>query len=164
MRASNWAYSGGSGSSAASPGGGTVWAANSAVASSALGNGLRYVPLRDAQSDYIEFQFVATSTGTVSLSALYAMSAASGNSVRLRLDTLVVSEGGNPSAAVTTGTAFTITPGNDTLLHAVDSGDSGDLSIDVVAGDIVYGKLYRLGTDGADTHTGDMRVIELRVS
>jgi hypothetical protein len=141
-----------------------VWTANSAVASSAFGNGLRYVPMRDAQSDYIEFQFVAPSTGNVALTVLYAMSAASGNNVRLRFDWLVLSSGGNPSAAVTTGTAFTITPGNDTLVHSVTSSDSSDLSVAVTAGDTVYGKLYRLGTDGADTHTGDMRVIELRVS
>jgi len=142
---------------------GTVWASNSSQVSSAYANGVRYVPLLDANSDYVEFQFVATFTGTVRLDVLYAMSSALANGVRMRLDWVKLASGDNPTTAVTTGTAFTVTPAATTDVHTIDTTNSADFALAVVAGQTVYFKLYRLGTDGADTHTGDQRIIEIRV-
>lgn len=147
------------------PGGYTVWSADSAVTSSSYGNGLRYVPMRDAQDDYIQFQLLAGATGTLSFLLRYAMSSASSNVVRLRVDSLTMAAGGNPSTALTTGTAFTVTPGSDTLAHDVTSSDSANLSFAVTAGDTVVVKISRLAlSDAADTHAGDFRAIDVRVA
>ena len=135
----------------------------SSQASSVLPNGVSYVPMSHGVDEYISFQITAMQTGTLEVSALYSMSAAEANDVRLRLDTLVLGAGDDPTTSVTTGTAFTLTPGSDTLAHVLDSGDSADFSIAVTAGDTVYCSLYRLGTSILDTHTGDMRVIQLQV-
>lgn len=144
---------------------GTVWIANSSVASSAMANDLRYVPLRDAQTDSFAFQFVAYRAGTVSLTVNYVMSASEANNVRLRFDWIVLSAGDNPTTALTTGTAFTVTPGANVLMQQVTSTSSADLAITIAtAGQVVCGKLYRLGTDGADSHTGDMRIIDVRAA
>lgn len=139
----------------------TVWVANSSVASSAYANGLRYIPLRDANSDYIEFQFVAERTTTLEIVVCYAMSSSEANAITLRLDSLVISSGGNPTTAVTTGSNFNVSPGSDVLIHTVTSSNSGDLNFSVTAGDLVYCKLVRLGS--SDSHSGDMRVIEVTV-
>lgn len=154
----------GNGSSGAGgPAGSTVEVADSSAASSAYGNNLRYTPLRNAQSDTISFQFVAPVTGTVNVTVIYAMSSAEAANVRLRFDAVALGAGDNPTTAQSAGTAFTITPGNDVLLHEVDSGDSASFAIAVTAGDIVFCTLSRLTAD-APAHTGDMRVIEVRVS
>lgn len=144
---------------------GTVWVANSATTSSAFANGVRYVPIRDAQSDYIEFQFVASKTGDGRLAVNYSMSASEANNVRLRLDVLKLSPNDTPSTAATTGTAFTVSPGANVTMKEIDSDDSSDFTISgLTVGQVIYCKLSRLGADGADTHTGDMRIIEARVA
>lgn len=141
---------------------GTVWVANSSQASSAFGNSLRYVALRDAQSDYIEFQFCAWKPNHT-IEVNYAMSSSEANAVRVRLDVLKLAAGDAPSTAATTGTAFTVTPGSNVTVQQIKSTDSADLALTSLAsGRIVYCRLTRLGSDGADTHTGDMRVIEVR--
>lgn len=142
----------------------TVWSADSAVGSSAHANGVRYVPLRNAQSDTITFQFASARTGTLELAARYAMSAAEANGVRLRVDSLVIGDGDNPSDALTTGTAFTLTTTNDVLSHQVTSSDSGELNFSVTLGEVVIVTITRLGSDGADTHTGDFRVYQVRAT
>jgi hypothetical protein len=142
----------------------TVWSADSAVSSSAHANGVRYVPLRNAQSDTLTFQFASARTGTLELAVHYAMSAAEANGVRLRVDSLALSAGDNPSDALTTGTAFTLTASNDVFLHQITSSDSGDLSFAVTLADIVIVTITRLGSDGADTHTGDFRVYQVRAT
>jgi hypothetical protein len=146
------------------PTGYTVWIANSAVVSSTYANNVRYIPMRHSQSDYVEFQFIAGNTGTLQLQAVYAMSSAESNNVRLRLDTLFLASASNPTTSATTGTAFTITPGNDTVIHTITSSNSSDFALSVTAGNIVYCILTRLGSDGADTHTGDLRLIEIKIA
>jgi hypothetical protein len=149
----------------AGPGGRTIWIVDSSVASSAYANGVRYVPLRHSQSDYISFQLVAAATGTFALTFHYAMAGASSASLRLRADRFVLSAGGNPAGSVTTGTAFTVAAANDALDHQLTSSASSDLSFSVTAGDKVYCYLTRLGTDLVnDTHTSDMRVVEVETN
>ncbi len=153
---------GGSGGASTPQSVGTIWVVNSTNASSAYANGLRYIKMIDGATEFVEFQFLSVVTGNVTFVFSYAMSSATANSVRLRFDSLIVTAGGNPTTAVTTGTAFTVTPGSNVLVQEVDSGDSANLTLAVTAGDIVYGYLTRLGTDGADTHTGDFRLIDIR--
>lgn len=145
------------------PGSTTPWVIDSAVATSAFANDVRYVPMRHSNSDYIMFQFASAKTGPINISFRYAMSSSEANNIRLRADSYVLSTGGNPSTALTTGTAFTLSATNDVLLHELTSSSSSDLTISVSAGDILVFKLTRLGSDGADTHTGDMRIVEVRM-
>lgn len=146
------------------PTGYTVWIANSAVVSSAYANNVRYIPMRHSQSDYVEFQFIAGNTGILQLQTIYAMSAAESNNVRLRLDTLILASAANPTTSATTGTAFTVTPGNDVVIHTITSSNSSDFAISATAGNVVYCYLTRLGSDGADTHSGDFRLIEIKIA
>lgn len=145
---------GGSGSSAT----GNIWVVDSSVASSAYPNNVRYVPLGSGASDYVEFQLAAA--GDVTLQLVYAMSGASANDVTLRLDSLIMSAGTDPSQAATVGTPFTVTPGNDVLWHATTGAESSDLSLTVSDGDLVYVRVTR--TDA--THPGDFRLIEMRLT
>lgn len=131
---------------------------NSSASGSTYGNGVEFIPLRKSQADSIEFQLRADSAGTMTIKVMYAMSAANGGNVRLRADRRVTSVGSDPSTALTAGTAFSITPGNDANAHAATSSDSSDLSFSVSAGDLVRVKLTRIN-DGNDTHTGDLRVL-----
>jgi hypothetical protein len=129
-------------------------------ATATLGNGLSYVTLSNGAVEYLQFQFYAASTGTASLKVSYYMSAANGGDVELRLDTLLAGAGEDPSAALSTGTEFTVTPGNDTNMHEVNSTSHTSLSFAVTAGDLVTCKLVRTN-DAADTHTADMRVLKV---
>lgn len=124
-------------------------------------NGTEYVPLRRGQADTLEFQYRADSAGTVTLKISYAMSAANGGNARLRVDRRITSVGSDPSAALTSGTAFSLAPGNDANVHAFTSSDSSDMSFSVAAGDLVRVKVTRIsdGSDAADTHTGDLRIL-----
>lgn len=146
------------------PGGGTLWALNATQLSSLYGNGLQYVPLVDGNSDSVEYQFVPGFTGTIKFEFLYAMSAANGGNVRLRFDVLQLADGDNPTTAATTGAAFSVTPGNDVVLHRLTSVQSASLAFAVTAGRIVKVLLTRLGADGLDTHTGNMQIVEARVT
>jgi hypothetical protein len=142
----------------------TMSAVDSSQASSAYANGLRYVPLAHSASNVISFQLVAALTGTFSATAHYAMSSALSANVRLRVDSFVLASGGNPAGSLTTGTAFTVAAANDVLDHALTSAASADLTFAVTAGSKIFLSLTRLGSDGADTHTGDMRVADIEVS
>lgn len=145
--------------------GATVWTADSSQASSTFStSNVRYVPLSHSASNTVEFQFVAPYTGTLQLSFMYAMSSSSGNNVRLRLDVLQLATGDAPTTALSTGTAFTVTPGSDVNMHKVSSSDSADLAVSITAGKICKFLFTRLGSDGADTHTGDMRIIDVRAA
>lgn len=152
----------------AGSGASTIWAGGSDKNSSTYSgsdNGLRYTPLSHGSDNYFEFQWIPQYTGTASLSVMYSMSASSANNVKLRLDVLKLGNSANPTTSPTTGTSFTITPGANVLTHTLSSSDSSDLSIAVTAGNVVYCKLYRLGTDTVtDTHTGDMRILGVRVN
>lgn len=134
--------------------------ATATAPSSVFGNGVGYIPLREAQNDTISFQAVAESSAPSELTIVYAMSAANTGNVSLRFDLLVNSNGSDPSSPVTSGTVFVITPGNDVLQHSVDSSNSSDLRLWLNRGDLVYGSLQR-PNDGSDTHTGDLRILQL---
>lgn len=133
------------------------------IAEAVLGNGLEYINLAKSADAWIEFQFRATAIGAVGVRVLYAMSAASGGDVRLQVDLGVFGDGDDPTAALIAGTPFVVTPGNDTNLHTADETASTELRIAVAAGDLVRVRLTR--TDHADdTHTADMRVLQLSVT
>jgi hypothetical protein len=91
------------------------------------------------------------------------MSSTLAANVTLQFDKAQIGEGANPTAAATSGTPFTIAAVADVLTHTVDSDDSASLSFAVTAGQIIYCRLTRLGANVLDTHTGDMRLIEVRV-
>lgn len=131
---------------------------DSSKASDVLANGVTYVPLVQGASDTIAFQFVCTRTGTWAFRFAYVMSAANGGNVRFQADFLAVGDGENPAAALVTGTPFVVTPGNDTNMHTLDEGDSGDLDQALTAGDTVRVKITRTA-HANDTHTGDVRVL-----
>lgn len=130
-------------------------------ASAALGNGVVYVPLGAAATESIEFQVRAQQAGSVAINVLYAMSAANAGNVRLQVDKRAFTVGGDPTAALTAGTAFTITPGNDANIHLLSEVTSTQMQVNCAAGDLVRVKIQRLGADGADTHTGDMRILKI---
>ena len=118
-------------------------------------SGVEYLPLRVGQADTIEFQFVAA--GDCAIDIVYAMSASNAGDVDLRLDSLVLTDGGDPDAALSTGTVTTFVPGADVNRHTAAS---ANFEITAAAGDVVRALLERPATD---THTGDMRVLDLRV-
>jgi hypothetical protein len=130
---------------------------------STLANGVSYVPLSNGAVEYIQFQFRAAATTTAQIKVEYYMSAANAGDVELRLDTLAIGAGEDPTASLSTGTEFTATPGNDALLHVADSTTHSSLGVAVTAGDLVVCKLVRTN-DAADTHTADMRVLKIAVT
>lgn len=155
----------GGGSSSSNTGGPlatTVWVADSTVSSSAYPNNIRYVPLRNNSTDSIEFQFVSEKSGTLSASVLYAMSSAEANVVNIQFDQLVLGIGSSPATAATLGTAFNVTTDSDVLLHSMSVGNNSSFYINTNTGNIVYCKLTRSGS--ADSHTGDFRVLEIRMA
>lgn len=133
----------------------------SSKASAVLGNQVTYVPLVKAGLDTIQFQVpVPPAAGALKIRVHYYMSAAHGGDVELRLDRLAVAPGGDPTAALTLGTEFVVTPGNDALLHVVDESSHASFTIAVTGGGLLACKLYRTN-DAQDTHTGDMRVLSI---
>jgi hypothetical protein len=145
----------------ASLAGGTIWILSSSQPSSPYASGLRYIPCRHAFSDYVEFQFIAAASGTAELRLALAMSSAEAVGVRWRVDRGLVAEGGDPTTALATGTAFTWTPLASVLRQDIDSRHSADLSFAVTKNDVVIIRITRLGTDGDDDHTGAARIIAL---
>jgi hypothetical protein len=145
---------------AASPLSENAWVITGSAAGSAYANNLTYTPFEQGAADTIELEFVSSITGSLEVEMLYAMSVANTGDVSLQLDYLVLGTGDDPTTSITTQTAFTITPGNDALLHTVSSADDSSMLIDVTAGDSVYIKITR--PTASDTHTGDMRAIRIR--
>jgi hypothetical protein len=147
------------------PGGGTggiVEVVASSQVTSIYANGVSFTPLVKALDDTIEFQFRAAATGTFGVNILYAMSAANGGDVQLRADVGVIALGVAPSTALTAGTPFVFTPGNDVLMHLISDALSTDLSIAASSGDLIRVAITRV--DGApDTHTGDLRAVQVAV-
>ena len=135
-----------------------IWVVGSSVVGSSFANGIRYYPLASGASDFVEFQVVASSRFTLEL--VYAMSSASASLPILRVDSLVLSEGEDPTTALTAGTPFTINPGNDVLLHTTTGLESADLSLAASEKDLVMIRITR--TDAA--HPGDLRLIEVRLT
>lgn len=135
-----------------------IWVIDSSVATSTLPNNVRYVPLGSGASDYMEFQIIGD--GDVALQLLYSMSSASANSVTLRIDTLILGGGDDPTTSPTVGTPFAVTPGANVTLHSTTGAESADLPLTVSDGDLVYVRVTR--TDSS--HPGDFRVFDMRIS
>ena len=153
--------SGGGGSSSGAGGGGsqTVWYFNSNIASSAYAAGTPYVPLaKNATEQYVTFDIVAPATGTLTLTILYAMSAANSGDVALELDYCKTAVGGDPNAAITSQASFTFTPGAVTTML---SKTHATLALAVTAADHLFLKLSRKNVAG-DTHTGSMNILAIR--
>ena len=150
---------GSSSSGSGSPPGTSIEVVTATAAEGVLANGVGYIPLRQGQDDTLDLQFVAAMTGNVVLSLVYFVSAANNGDVELRVDHLIVADGGDPSAALTAGTPFTFTPGNDVLEHTVDDTQSSEMVFAVTAGDFVLLHVQR-PSGGGDTNTGDMRILQ----
>jgi hypothetical protein len=127
-----------------------------------LANDGKFLKLANGAVEFIRCRFPCIAAGNYRVVVEYCMSAANAGNVELRLDKLVSGPGEDPAAALTTGTEFTITPGNDVLAHEVDDGDSADFLIAASAGDRVLMTLTRTN-DAADTHTGDFRMLGITV-
>ena len=65
------------------------------------------------------------------------MSAANSGNVRLTLSKLVIANNGDPNAALSASSTFTVTPGNDALKHEVTDATDSSFAITVAAGDVV---------------------------
>ena len=107
------------------------------------------------------FQFIADTAATYNIQVYYSMSAANAGDLEMRLDYKAVALPGDPSASLTTGTEFTVTPGNDTNTHLLEYATSANMGVAATAGSLVICTLTRTN-DAPDTHTGDMRVYRIR--
>jgi hypothetical protein len=126
-----------------------------------LGNGVRYWPLVEGASDTLQFQVRVARGGVYALRIGYYMSSSHAGAVSLRVDKLVCSDAGDPTAALTLGAGFTVTPGSNTTRHTVDETSSTSLlTSSLPEGALLVAKITRVA-DGADTHTGDARVLGL---
>lgn len=131
---------------------------SSLQANSVYASGLSYIPLaKNATEQYIQFQFLARRTGTLSIYVTYAMSAANTGDVVLRDERLAVGSGEDPNGALATGQTYTFTPGNDANLKEVTCATL----LSVSQGEIVTVKLTRRNVAG-DTHTGTFNVIGVK--
>ena len=117
-----------------------------------------YYPLVQGAGDDGIIGFIAKHKGNVELIVIYAMSASNGGDVNLTFSHAVLSTGSTPTTALTAETAFSITPGSNVTVHTLDSSVAAVLSIAVSPGDYVVMQLTRT-IGGADTHTGDFRII-----
>lgn len=142
--------------------GDTIWAGSSSAQTVALGNGVVVFPFAAGEDTDFEFQFVAGKDNP-SMVMRYRMSSSSGNDIVLSCDRLAISDGDDPSGAVTGGINRTITPGTGTTRKTIDSGDIAEFTFSAAEGDVVKGTITRTGTSGSDTHPGDLQVIELAV-
>lgn len=127
-----------------------------------LGNGVTYIPFVKDANDTIQFQFQAPQSDDYAVLLSYYMSTADVGDVQLRLDSLIVSDGDDPSAALSVGTPFTFTPGNDTNRHTLDDSVEASLVFTAVAEDTVVLKFTRVA-GAPDTHPGDVRVLEIAI-
>ncbi len=148
-----------------SPFGGTIWVAGASNSSSAYASGLTYTPLRHGFDDYVRFQALSARNGTISLMIKFAMSGGQAANLYLRIDKLIISNGSSASTGITTGTSFIKSLNNDILVHESTSSDSSDLTFNVTSNDIVFIIINRLGSDLVlDTHSSDLRIIDLRAT
>lgn len=126
-------------------------------------NGLRFNPMVKGAGEALIWSWVAGATGAVDIQIPYRMSAANGGDVYFRLDVGQFASGTDPTAALTTGTPFAITPGNDALEHTLSkaTAGAGALGFSVTAGNTVVCRLNRV-VNALDTHTADFRPYAVR--
>lgn len=127
-----------------------------------LGNGVTYIPFVKDAADTIQFQVRIPQTGDFTISLAYYMSAGDVGDVQLRLDSVLISDGDDPTAALVVGTPFTFTPGNDTNRHTLDDGVAAELGFSATEGDTAVFEFTRVA-GAPDTHPGDVRVLEIAV-
>lgn len=154
----------GAAGAAGADGGGSIEIYSSNVAMTAYGtSGVSYTPLaKNATEQYVQFMLTAWKTGSLEISLKYAMSASNAGDVALSVAHVEAGDGESPNGALTEEATFTITPGSNTTLHTVDSGDDATMAIAVTAGDVCVVKIRRKNV-GGDTHTGDFNVVDIRV-
>lgn len=126
-------------------------------------NLIPYIPLTPggtipATPDNVIGGFISKHKGNVELIVAYAMSSSNSGNVDLTFSHAALGTGGDPTAALSAETHFTLTPGSNTTVHTLDSSVAGVLSIAVSPGDYVVVKLERT-IGGSDTHTGDFRIL-----
>jgi hypothetical protein len=138
-----------------------IQAIDSAVGTTRYGtSGVMFTPLRPGVDDYVLGSYISPVSTTRELRLTYAMSTSNAGTVRLRLDTSQLALASSPDGALTLGTSFTITPGNDQNLHECGSAQNASLSFAVTAGRLVVLKIVR---PASDTHTGNINIIDMRV-
>jgi len=131
---------------------------SSLQANSLYASGLSYIPIaKNAVEQYLQFQFRAKKSGTLTLYVLYAMSVANGGDVVFRAEQLAVAIGEDPNAALAVGETFTFTPGNDANLKEAALATL----FAVTQGEIVTIKLSRRDVAG-DTHTGTFNYVGIQ--
>lgn len=136
---------------------------SSTAAGGAYGtSAVEYTPLVQGATDSLTFQVAMPVAGTAKVKLEYAMSAANAGNVRLQLSKLVIASGGDPNAALSASSAFTVTPGNDALKHEVSDATDSSFAFTVAAGDVIRVKIER--PTASDTHTADMRILDLFVA
>jgi hypothetical protein len=91
----------------------------------------------------------------MAMDLMVAASAAQANAFRVQV-------GWQVNGGVTTNVPVTVTPGNTTALYTAALGTIV-AAADVADGDMLTLTVSRLGGDGADTHTGTMRLYSIRL-
>ena len=132
-----------------------------AVTPTIYANKKPYIQLAQPSGNFVVGKFFASITGNVEISMLYAMSNANPGNVQLTFSHAQQSVGDDPSAALTVDPAFTFTPGNNANIHLLNAAVAAVLKIAVVAGQDITIMLQR-SIGGADTHTGDLRILSMR--
>lgn len=115
-------------------------------------SGIRYIPLRAGETDYVKFQFIAATDGPFTFTLIYAMSVSNGGDVDIDQQVLALAAAEDPDSALPSATEVSFTPGAGVALVAQEFTVTAD------EGDIVRVVLTR---QNDDTHAGDLRVIGL---
>lgn len=141
---------------------GNMWVGTGDQASVELSNGVLATPVD--KTEKFTTRFVATTSGDKNFTVHYRMATANAGNLRLRVNSLVTSDGDDISAALNVGSQFTITPGNDTNKHSFSPLDDPSLTLSgISAGDHVVFELERMDSGDGDTHTGTMQLVGIEV-
>ncbi len=135
-----------------------VWIVYSSISSSYYQNNIKFIPLRNNESDNIEFQFISATGGIIETQIYYAMSVPDLGNLRIQFDYLKLNIGSDPTSMPNLGTAFNTIPGNNTLINKIEN---NTLRFNADIDDLIYCRITRSGS--FDTHIGDMRIIEIKV-
>lgn len=123
---------------------------------------MRYAPILKVTTpneEYFQVQFRATRSGTVMLTASYAMSVDDAGDVVFDFSQLAAAVGESPNGALAAGSSLTFTPGSGQNCKSV----SIDSAFDVVEGDNVVFRVTR-ADDAADDHPGSFNLLNLLVT
>jgi hypothetical protein len=134
---------------------GLIW--TSAATPSAHGNGVSYLPLAPSVTTSVQTQTRAVAAGRLRPGLRYRMAGAGGGNVVLRVDWHQWVDGGDSTAALTTGTPVTVAMAADVNSHTLDYGTLPDLDFLLAAGDGLFIKVSRIG-GGSDNHASNMEI------